>query len=256
MEETRRRNEASLARKRAANTQNTNVTSPNSSSPDSPLSPAGTGAMDSLLEKLRAAAPQARDQRDRRRRARLKDKHQHRIASGQKIPDMTELTREDDAFDEDQADQGTLRPLSTVGERAEGEEVNAASEGEDVADRAASLLMGLRGDGVGDEQDAISKDGSLRVRRRRESANDERRTRRGRRAAAGSSTGGGSESSIPELRNPIPEEPAAEEEEDNERHRSKHDSLESSGKSVNTPTTLISPPTPEGSEKRPVEIED
>ncbi|KAK4656581.1 hypothetical protein QC762_205560 [Podospora pseudocomata] len=51
-------------------------------------SPTSTGAMDSLMEKLRAAAPQARDQRDRRRRARLKDRHQVRVASGQKLPEL------------------------------------------------------------------------------------------------------------------------------------------------------------------------
>ena len=256
MEDTRRRNEASIARKRAANNQSSTVTSPNGSSSDGPSSPAGTGAMDSLLEKLRAAAPQARDQRDRRRRARLKDKHQVRVASGQRIPDMAELTKGDEMFDDSQPDRTMLSPLSAVGETSEGGEANPTSEGEDVADRAASMLLGLRGDGAGDEQEMMNRDGSMRVRRRRESANDERRTRRGRRAAAGSSSGGGRESPMPELKDPIPEEPTAEQEEDNERNGSKRDSSESGGKSVTTPTTLVSPPTPDGSKNRPVEIED
>lgn len=63
--------------------------------------------MDSLLEKLRAAAPQSRDQRDRRRRARLKDKHQVRIASGQKIPELSELTK---GMSSDEASPGLLSP--------------------------------------------------------------------------------------------------------------------------------------------------
>ena len=103
-EDTRRRNEASMARKRA-NAKAINPAAANSSlSPtDGPLSPSSTGAMDSLLEKLRAAAPQARDQRDRRRRARLKDRHQVRVASGQTIPDMGDLTQNADGEDEDVA---------------------------------------------------------------------------------------------------------------------------------------------------------
>src|SRR4051812_9376098 len=66
-----------------------NPLSPNAlSDSDTPKSPASTGAMDDLLQKLRAAKPEARDQRDRRRRARLKDRHQVRVASGQKIPEL------------------------------------------------------------------------------------------------------------------------------------------------------------------------
>ncbi|KAH0547938.1 hypothetical protein GP486_008321, partial [Trichoglossum hirsutum] len=87
MEETRKRNEASMRRKHL------NPSHANIPIDSGPPSPNATGAMDSLLEKLRAAAPQARDQRDRRRRARLKDRHQVRIASGQKIPDLPELLR-------------------------------------------------------------------------------------------------------------------------------------------------------------------
>ncbi|KAJ3487826.1 hypothetical protein NLG97_g6318 [Lecanicillium saksenae] len=85
LEETRRRNEASMKRKHAAQKAAQAANEPGTASATS------TGAMDSLLEKLRAAAPQARDQRDRRRRARLKDRHQVRVASGQKIPDLNEI---------------------------------------------------------------------------------------------------------------------------------------------------------------------
>jgi cytokinesis protein len=227
MEEARRKQEASLARKRAMNA--SNPAAPGFS--DSPTSPVAAGAMDSLLEKLRAAAPQARDQRDRRRRARLKDKHQVRVASGQKMPEMNELIK--DGTDETENGSG-LNP--SIAEEAE---KGAGSEGEDVADRAASMLLGLRKDGDADA-DGLNADGSLRVRRRRESADDERKNRRNRRRgpATSSSTAGNNEP--PPNTSTIAEEPG----EDGEAM-------------VETPVTLVSPPTPEpGSEARPVEIED
>ncbi|QIX01463.1 hypothetical protein AMS68_006980 [Peltaster fructicola] len=160
LEEIWRKNEANMRRKQA-NAVAGNVLTAG----DTSLSPASTGAMDSLLEKLRAAAPQTRDTRDRRRRARLKDRHQVRVASGQKAPDIGD---EDEEIEQ-------LSPIAadSLGEEAAGE-LAAVSEGEDVADRAASLLQGLRGD----------EDDSVRVRRRRESADDERARRRARRRAA------------------------------------------------------------------------
>lgn len=140
--------------------------------------PGSSGAMDSLLEKLRAAAPQARGQRDRRRRARLKEKHQVRVASGQKIPDDFGMGDPEDGEDGEDADNDYhdgdgdhLEPHA-----AEGQETgNGHSEGEDVADRAASMLQGLRNHTDSDE----------RARKRRESADEERRNRRRRRRTGG-----------------------------------------------------------------------
>ncbi len=130
--------------------------------------------MDSLLEKLRAAAPQAKDVRDRRRRARLKERHQVRVASGQKVPDLSGADGgegSDQAGDTAPTDEnGLLSPPITVeGEEGTKEQI---SEGEDVADRAASMLLGLRSN-----SDATGE----RQRRRRESADEERRQRRMRR---------------------------------------------------------------------------
>ena len=51
--------------------------------------------MGTLLEKLRAAAPQTRDQRDRRRRVTLKDRHQEPIASGGSISETNEISERD-----------------------------------------------------------------------------------------------------------------------------------------------------------------
>ncbi|KAJ5578900.1 Diaphanous autoregulatory [Penicillium hetheringtonii] len=172
LEEARRRTEASLARKRI------NVNLANGTAPtEQQNSPANSGAMDSLLEKLRAAAPQAKDQRDRRRRARLKERHNVRVASGQHVPDGG-VSEEGKAENENAAngntktdEDGLLSPSIPEDGDANTKEAQT-SEGEDIADRAASMLLGLRSN---------SDAGGERQRRRRESADEERRNRRMRR---------------------------------------------------------------------------
>ncbi|OLN85041.1 Cytokinesis protein sepA [Colletotrichum chlorophyti] len=174
LEETRRRNEASMKRKHAQlNVSNNKVEG-------APPSPSSAGAMDSLLEKLRAAAPQTRDQRDRRRRARLKDRHQVRIASGQKIPDPNENPEVEATLAQQPSTEATIdeegNPISPgLSSPREGEE-------DDVADRAALLLQGIRGGDGADEADPEKRE-SLR-RSRRQTAEEERRMRRRRREKA------------------------------------------------------------------------
>lgn len=254
MEETRRRNEASMARKRA-NAKAINPAAANSGvgTPEGPLSPSSTGAMDSLLEKLRAAAPQARDQRDRRRRARLKDRHQVRVASGQTIPDLGELTK--NGSEDEEMDRGLLSPSITTNGEASSDKMEPISEGEDVAERAASMLQGLRGDGDPDGGRPGSRDSSLRVRRRRESADDERKNRRRRRARESSSTAGDDESGMLSPRSnedPIPEIQEPGDVEDG--------GDEAEGKEgtppPSMPKTVVVPPSPEGTLKRPVVLDD
>ncbi|KAI9831980.1 MAG: hypothetical protein M1826_002708 [Phylliscum demangeonii] len=254
MEESRRRNEASMRRKHAGPG---GVHDDSSSMPTSPTSTltttTTTGAMDSLLEKLRAAAPQARDQRDRRRRARLKDRHQTRVASGQKVPELADVIGSkgkasananvkeripsvvSDAFsatDETAESMTMSRPVSPTDMATASASVRASeptsSDVQDVADRAASLLQGLRADGAGAaNNDAVllladgaldaggagvgvgvgvgeagigAGGGSVRVRRRKENANDERRARRSRRGVLGGGgavSGGGGDSAPP-----------------------------------------------------------
>ena len=139
-----------------------------------------TGAMDSLLEKLRAAAPQARDQRDRRRRARLKDRHQVRVASGQKIPDLNEIPEVEAGLHKEETISEEGNPLSPG--------LTSPHDGEDdVADRAAALLQGMRG-GEGADGDDPDKRESLR-KARRQTAEEERRLRRRRREKAAASQG-------------------------------------------------------------------
>ena len=289
LEESRKRNEASMARKRLAG-KSTNPAAATSTSLDAasgPQSPTSTGAMDSLLERLRAAAPQARDQRDRRRRARLKDRHEVRKASGQAIPDMTDigspgqsnadgsrLDWDNNKAGESSAIAAALSPDSAT--NGEGEPLAAISEGEDVADRAASMLQGLRSgadvpEGSIDSNTPGSRDSSLRVRRRRESANNEersyRRRRRGRESTAstnvvveeggaGAGEAGGMASPTNEQEeNTVIEEEAGEEGPPTSRDNEEEEDEEAEAKVI-TPTTVISPPSPEGGEKRPIVLDD
>ncbi|PHH74711.1 hypothetical protein CDD83_4535 [Cordyceps sp. RAO-2017] len=168
LEETRRRNEASMRRKHA---QPKAIALADGSAP-----PSNTGAMDSLLEKLRAAAPQARDQRDRRRRARLKDRHQVRVASGQKIPDLNEIPELEVGL------QDKERAIEEEGSSTSPALTSPRDGEDDVADRAAALLQGMR---RGDEADGDDADKRESIRRaRRQTAEEERRLRRRRRERA------------------------------------------------------------------------
>lgn len=265
MEDTRRRNDASMARKRA-NAKAINPAAAGSGIADVPLSPSSTGAMDSLLEKLRAAAPQARDQRDRRRRARLKDRHQVRVASGQTIRDLGDLTKATDGDDPDLENDNLKPTRSNATAEDGGDRMEPISEGEDIADRAASMLQGLRGDD-GDAANSArpsSRDGgSLRVRRRRENADDERRNRRRRRMKEGSSEVGNDEKRADEedaetlnslgasegpskSSNAIPEEIEDEADEGEDTIMPDDGSADRAAQSPERlPKTVISPPSPE-----------
>ena len=244
LEESRKRMEASLARKRI----NIGLANGTNSGSDTPNSPATNGAMDSLLEKLRAAAPQAKDQRERRRRARLKERHQVRVASGQKIPDnmMSEAdggneneeghsndleNGDDDANPSEPGQTGVPNPGS---ESANANKDSQVSEGEDVADRAASMLQGLRNNTEGNGE---------RLRRRRESADEERRNRRLRRRHG---TGSGSKdstegSALPSLTEPSP--PVTDSVEPDDEAAANQEKDEEHAASPGTPSIVVSPTT-------------
>jgi cytokinesis protein len=228
LEETRRRNETSMKRKHAQLKVN--------GVPDSaaPSSPSSTGAMDSLLEKLRAAAPQARDQRDRRRRARLQTKYQVRVASGQKIPDPDEIPEVEESLRrvEPAADESNTLGFDTSTAKGPSE-----ARG-DVAERAALLLQGMRGTDGADDGDSEQRELQRRL-RRRETADEERKARRRRRER------GGIGSDTPGDGDQI--EDSAEVENDKEK--------------VVAPATVVIPSSlgpelVEGSAARPVEIDD
>lgn len=170
-EETRRRNEASMKRKQAM----LKSSSSHSDLGGGPASPASAGAMDSLIEKLRAAAPQTRDQRDRRRRARLQTKHQVRVASGQKIPEFGEIPEIEAGL---KSPESVVSNLSDVVNEAKSPKSEGAGQADDVAARAALLLQDVRGADGAD-------DGGERRARRRDGAAEERQARRRRRERAG-----------------------------------------------------------------------
>lgn len=228
LEATRKRNEASMKRKHAQ----LKVTG--SSDGSAPPSPISTGAMDSLLEKLRAAAPQARDQRDRRRRARLANKHQVRVASGQKIPDPDEIP---------EVEAGLASPVSVSTEGLISPDLVPPREGseDDIAERAALLLQGMRGtDGTEDAESAERRE-SMRRSRRRDNADEERKARRRRREKA---------TSVSEAADgdPAPDEfPTS---------QTAEDIGEDEKEKIPTPTTVVSPPSPEGSQRKPIELDD
>lgn len=183
--------------------------------------------MDDLLQKLRAAKPEARDQRDRRRRARLKDRHQVRVASGQKIPELGVNVDEEEDGEAGGPSKGMLSPKSETAESEGSNVVTSPTDAPDVADRAAAMLEGLQGG-------SVNKDGSLNVRRRRESADSERERRRRRRQQASSQK---TEDGALMSPSTIPEDPAEEEE------KNAADGTDSVG--VTTPVTIVSPPSPE-----------
>ena len=249
LEEQHRRNEISMRRKQQQ------VQSPTALSDEgAPKSPASTGAMDDLLQKLRAAKPEARDQRDRRRRARLKDRHQVRVASGQEIPEIGVNVDDggvSEAGEEGGAEKANL--LSPTSETAESETsigaglTSPTAPGADVADRAAAMLQGLQG------PDSLNKDGSLSVRRRRESADNERERRRRRRQQAtskASDDGGLMSPSIPEERemdgasdaggSVAGDRPGTRDGREDERPVTR-----GSDEMPTTPTTVVVPPSPE-----------
>jgi cytokinesis protein len=238
LEVVRKRNEASMKRKHAQLKIN------GSSDGSAPSSPVSTGAMDSLLEKLRAAAPQARDQRDRRRRARLQTKHQVRVASGQKIPEPDEIPEAEAALKSPESvsmsSEGLMSP-DMLPPTKEGSE-------DDIAERAALLLQGMRGtDGADDGEEAQRRD-SMRRARRRDNAEEERKARRRRREKASSV----SEPSMMEADGDEPGTPivGGAPREDDEDVEGK-EPLESPKVDV-----VVSPPSPVGSKTKPIELDD
>ncbi|KAM5452063.1 hypothetical protein MaudCBS49596_003413 [Microsporum audouinii] len=226
-EENRRRTEASLARKRAKPGLTNGIDSGTSTSPTS------NGAMDSLLEKLRAAAPQARDQRDRRRRARLKERHQVRLASGQHVPGIT--------VDESQQNENSAIAEPATAPKEDAPQ-NSKSESEDVADRAASMLQGLRSD----------KDSEGSRSRRRDSAEEARRSRRMRRRAPATSSNKESSDNA-NLLPALPEPDGG-----NKRESSGSNTSATLADTPNEPETSPRPlpATPTGTDSNPITISD
>jgi cytokinesis protein len=234
VEDQRRRNEASMKRKQQAQLKMTSVATESGATAQS------TGAMDSLLEKLRAAAPQTKDQRDRRRRARLKDRHQTRVASGQKVPELKETTVAEMGLQDrpesrggrpgtsdstgtsgGRGGPGSVSGLLSPEPRNNGDDDAGSStstlprtaEEDDVADRAAALLLGMRDGGAGADGDGAGENAAKRMesmrQARRQTAEEERRLRRRRREKANSTANATYEGSEAGDVPPTPTMPAA-----------------------------------------------
>lgn len=227
MEEARRRTEASMARKR---TQVSAGSSGPGSGAATPGSPTDNGAMDSLLEKLRAAGPQAKDQRERRRRRALKEKHATRLASGQHVPDLPVKEGIEESRGLVTKSDGEENVIAEERPDSAGK---AASEGEDVADRALRALKEMRSSTPDDA-------GELDIRRRREGADEERKARRMRRRTAqhGSMSAQGGLKS-PEL-DSVQEGDRRSEIEDEEK-KSDEEGLKAGGQALPTPLIIVSP---------------
>ena len=193
-----------------------------------------------------------------------------RVASGQEIPETGENMEDtgllSPATEGGDSETTSERPGTAEG-RPESQNGTAApgTESEDVADRAASLLQGLRGDEVGDGGvGSVGRDDSLRVRRRRESADEERQRRRAARRRAGNSSVDAAASGPTSTQTTIAEEQEADASASNEATSSAPPADGDGGEGVEierppsegndqklpTPTTIVSPPSPTPSERK------
>jgi cytokinesis protein len=124
-----------------------------------------TGAMDALLDKLRAAGPSSRDKRDARRRARLRQNGAVRAASITKEPETDgdgEKKEEETptpAATSDDVEQAPMSPDITV------TSADQPSEEDSLSKRTEEMLMRLRGDGADGTASAAGK-GSMRDKRK------------------------------------------------------------------------------------------
>lgn len=150
-----------------------------------PPSPTTSGAMDSLLERLRAAAPEVKNKKDARRRARLRSNGQKRLASNASMlsmmdgDDLSDSGAGGPSGEADDKDSGSPTSLGPISESAGAGDTESKANGvdEDMAQKAKAMLLGLRGN-LGDDDDEGA------ARRRRESAEKDRKSRRERRARA------------------------------------------------------------------------
>jgi cytokinesis protein len=161
----------------------------------------------------------------------LQNKHQVRVASGQKIPDFDEIPEMEAGL---QSPEGVAAEAMQEGESSPAPAGAEEGGSDDVAARAALLLQGMRG-AEGEDAEGAERRDSARRSRRRDTAEEERKTRRRRRERAGTSGVAGEGEAIVE-------------EEEEERPPT--------AGSGGVPVTVVRPPTPEGSQGRPIELDD
>jgi cytokinesis protein len=130
-----------------------------------PLAPAiaqGTGAMDALLNKLRAAGPSSRDKREARRRARLRQNGAIRAVSITKDADTEgdgeNQNEKSTVAASSDAEQAPMSPDITV------TSADQAADEDSLTKRTEEMLMRLRGDS-GEVPTVLGK-GSIRDKRK------------------------------------------------------------------------------------------
>jgi cytokinesis protein len=176
------------------------------------------------------------------------------VASGQKIQDMASLVKSPDNIEASLLSPTDEASGEAIDEAADSDVAPENLKDEDIADRAASLLEGLRGE-TGTEEDedgkkmALPREDSIRVRRRRESAQDERAARRRRRRQQASSA---TETTLgqPPIAEDAENENDSEQPDDSEMRQSSSSrekpgyEEESWGMKPTTPVTIVHPPSP------------
>ncbi|KAF3920359.1 hypothetical protein ABW20_dc0101868 [Dactylellina cionopaga] len=224
-----------------------------------PPSPTASGAMDSLLERLRAAAPEVKNKKEARRRARLRSTNGiRRMASNNSLLSVTDgdeasegaVTPTGEKTDPTAAAAASLKAINeaknVAPESVEAEAAAAPTLDEDTGSKAAAMLRALRPDSAAGTSDVDAEGEPARDKLRRGSAAEtDRRSRRERRGKAtkssiGDADGGNSTSPTGTLDARAmlqgmramanSEEPSNDEAIAGERER------------VPTPTTIVSPP--------------
>jgi cytokinesis protein len=169
------------------------------------------------------------------------------------MQDMASLVKSPDNIEASLLSPASEVSSEAISEATDGDVLPENLNDEDVADRAASMLEGLRGEaGTEEDEDGekipLPREDSIRIRRRRESAQDERTARRRRRQQALSAT----ETTLGQP--PIAEENDSEQPDDFENRQSSSsgeklgDEEEKEGMKPTTPVTIVHPPSPGGRE--------
>ncbi|KAI5849628.1 hypothetical protein DFP73DRAFT_474000 [Morchella snyderi] len=220
----------------------TNATTTMSGVAAGQLAPNKSGAMDALIEKLKKAGP-AHTQRQRRR-----DQHKGRnarTASGTRTVSGQSITGEPTSGGESASPEISLTPMTLP-------VIEATEEEDSLTSRSQEMLMRLRGENSGDGGAAGGgAAGSLRVRRRRGSGDDSRRERRRRQGSNVSASGTDAALEGEDIENQDEMIAKAKLALMNMRRGSEAD-VEEDAAGMPTPTTIVSPPSPEPEKAEPV----
>lgn len=206
------------------------------------LAPNKSGAMDALLEKLKQAGPAQRQKRQRRldqykgRNGRTASGTSGRTVSGQST------AGEPTSGGESASPEMPLMPMTLP-------PIEATEEEDSLTSKSQKMLEDLRKTNSGDAEENGA--GSLRVRRRRASG-DDRRERRRRQGSNVSASGTDATLEGEDAENQEEMIAKAKLALMNMRRGSEADVEEDAAAGMPTPTTIVSPPSPEPEKAEPV----